>query len=140
MPRYFFSTFVVCLITVLSTTSAAGQDAKIPPIKELSGPKPVRGIFKVSSAKKPLVIRSRGVAAKYFTARDLRNLTKSVDFKQQFVLVFAWRGSGRDQMSYSVKESSPEQIQFQYKRGRTRDLRSHVKIYILRSDVKYSVK
>jgi hypothetical protein len=39
-----------------------------------------------------------------------------------------------------VKESFPEQIVFSYKRGRTKDLRSHLKVYVLRSDVKWAVE
>ena len=35
---------------------------------------------------------------------------KQSDFEQQVVLVFAWRGSGRDRSEYAVLESFPEPI------------------------------
>jgi hypothetical protein len=56
------------------------------------------------------------------------------------VLVFAWKGSGQDKIEYTVAESYPEQIQFVYQRGRTRDLRTHFKIFVLRANVKWSAK
>jgi hypothetical protein len=39
-----------------------------------------------------------------------------------------------------VKESFPEQIMFSYKPGRTRDLRPHLKVYVLQSNVKWAVE
>jgi hypothetical protein len=50
--------------------------------------------------------------------------------------VFAWRGSGQDKMTYTIAESFPEQITFKILPGRTRDLRSHLKIYASRKNVK----
>ena len=69
----------------------------------------------------------------------LAALKKQVDFDEQFVLLFAWRGSGQDKLTYVVAESFPEQITFRIEPGRTRDLRPHVHIYALRSNVKWSV-
>ena len=70
----------------------------------------------------------------------LKNLKKKVDFSKQTVLLFAWRGSGQDRIEYTVAESFPEQVHFSYRPGRTRDLRSHAKVYVLRSNVKWSMK
>ena len=42
---------------------------------------------------------------------------------------------GRNELSHVVAESFPEQIFFSFKAGRTRDLRSHIHIYALRSNV-----
>jgi hypothetical protein len=67
-------------------------------------------------------------------------LARQVDFEQQFVLLFAWRGSGQDRFRYTVAESYPEQVFFTYRAGRTRDLRPHVYVYALRSNVKWNVK
>jgi len=70
----------------------------------------------------------------------LAKLKEQVDFEKQIVLVFAWRGSGQDQMDFTVAESYPEQVRFRYKPGRTRDLRPHVYVYALRSNVTWSTK
>lgn len=102
--------------------------------------KPESNIFKNSNFNKPIVVKSKEDAAKHFSKEAVASLVKAVDFKKQFVLVFAWRGSGGDQLNYTVAESFPEQITFSRQFGRTRDLRPHVKVFALRSNVKWSVK
>ena len=67
-------------------------------------------------------------------------ISKAVDFEEQIVLVFAWKGSCQDRFMFAKSEGHPEQIKFSYRPGRTRDLRSHVKVFVLGSDVKWSVK
>ena len=101
---------------------------------------PERIVFKNSAFNKPLVVKSKEEAAKYFGKKTIAALVKAVDFKKQFVLIFAWRGSGGDQLNYTVAESFPEQISFSRQFGRTRDLRSHAKVFALRSNVKWSVQ
>lgn len=125
---------------LLATASfAADPDPKIPPVKRITGVKPEAGIFKSSSRKKPVVIKSAEEAAKHFGKDEAEKLAKLVDFKQQIVVVFAWRGSGQDKMTTLIAESFPEQVTFKYKPGRTRDLRPHVYIFALRSNVKWKV-
>ena len=102
--------------------------------------KPQSSIFKNSNFNKPIVVKSKEEAAKHFGKKAVASLVKAVDFKKQFVLVFAWRGSGGDQLNYTVAESFPEQITFSRQFGRTRDLRPHAKVFALRSNVKWSVK
>ena len=114
---------------------ASAQEA-IAPIKAM----PENGIFKNSNFNKPIVVKSKEEAAKHFGKEAVAKLVKAVDFKKQFVLLFAWRGSGGDQLNYTVAESFPEQISFSRKFGRTRDLRSHAKVFALRSNVKWSVQ
>ena len=100
---------------------------------------PESSVFKGSAWDKPIVIKSSQDAARHFSKDSLKTLETAVDFDKQFVLVFAWRGSGGDKLSYSVAESFPEQVRFSLKRGRTRDLRPHTKVYALRSNVRCSV-
>ena len=91
----------------------------------------------LDGGKKPLLLQSSDEAAAYFGAtKNLATLKDKVDFSKQKVLVFAWRGSGQDRIVYEVLESFPEQIRFSYQRGRTRDLRPHLKVFAVRSDVK----
>jgi hypothetical protein len=113
--------------------------APTPPIKALRDVAPNAGTFEGSSWSRPLVLRSAKDAAAYFSAEQLAKLAKQVDFAEQIVLVFAWRGSGQDRLEHAVAESFPEQVFFTYKAGRTRDLRAHVHVYALRSNVKWSV-
>ncbi|GAB4138914.1 MAG: hypothetical protein Tsb009_07460 [Planctomycetaceae bacterium] len=134
LPAYVVS------VLFISVCDAAAPNPKIPPIKRITNVKPGRDIFKVSNRKKPLVIKSKKEAIKHFSKAEVAKLAKQVDFKQQFVLIFAWRGSGQDKMQTVVLESYPEQIHFSYKPGRTRDLRPHVYIFALRSNVKWKVQ
>ena len=120
---------------------AFGQpDSKLPPIKALNDVKPKPSVFDAAGRGKPVTLRSAEDAAKHFSEDELAKLVKRVDFEQQIVLVFAWRGSGQDRLEHAVAESYPEQIFFTLKPGRTRDLRRHVKVFALRANVKWSVK
>ena len=106
------------------------------PIVEIVDVQPKASAFLFDGASKPVVIYSVDEITKYFDAKNSANLKSKVDFSQQEVLVLAWRGSGQDRLEYEVLESFPEQIRFSYRRGRTRDLRQHFKIFVVRSDVK----
>jgi hypothetical protein len=129
---------LIVLVTVATATSEAEET--LPPIKQLTGLSPARSVFVAAARGKPIVIKSNKDAAKHFTGDNLAKLKKQVDFKSQFVLVFAWRGSGGDRLTFDVAESFPEQVSFHLKPGRTRDLRSHVAIHVLRSNVKWQMK
>lgn len=128
------------LLLFATAVSAADRAAKLPPIRAVKNAKPNKGVFAVASRKKPLIIRSEKDAAKHFTKKGLAELKKQVDFGKQIVLVFAWRGSGQDRLAYDVLESFPEQVVFKYKPGRTRDLRPHIYMYVLRSNVKWKIR
>ena len=106
------------------------------PITELKHLSAEEAVFKVASRTKPVVVKSLKNGAKYFGKEALAKISKAVDFEKERVLVFAWKGSGQDRFQYVVKEFFPEQIMFSCKRGRTKDLKSHLKVYVLRSDVK----
>ena len=86
------------------------------------------------------MLKSLKNGAKYFGKETLNKISKAVNFEKQSVLLFAWKGSGQDRLQYVVKESFPEQIVFSHKHGRTKDLRSHVKVYVLRSGIKSTVE
>lgn len=122
------------------TWCASHVAAADPPISEVDEPGVTKLSFEKSSVLKPLVLRSVDGAEPYFTGKGLTELKQQVDFDKQFVLLFAWKGSGRDELSYAVAESYPEQIMFTYAPGRTRDLRPHVHVFVLRSNVQWSVK
>lgn len=134
MPRY---AFIAVLFVMPASFALAAPDASILPIKDLKAVKPNETVFKEASRQKPLVIKSEKEAAEYFGMDALAALKKQVNFEQQIVLVFAWRGSGQDRLAYSVAESFPEQVFFEYKPGRTKDLRPHTYVFALRSNVKW---
>lgn len=137
MPR-FIPLFVLGLLTLYSSASPA--ETALPPITEV---KPVNvhpDVYKTAKRNEPLKITSLKDASKYLQKSTFEKIKKDVDFDKQFVLIFAWRGSGGDRLTYSVAESFPEQIFFTIRPGFTKDLRSHSRVFILRSNVKWKVK
>ena len=86
--------------------------------------------------KQPILIKDEKTASRYFDKDALKKL-KGVDFEEQHILVFAWSGSGQDKIKYVVAESFPEQITFRIERGRTRDLRKHARVFVIRSNVRW---
>ncbi|MCG8586958.1 MAG: hypothetical protein MI757_19815 [Pirellulales bacterium] len=131
---------ILASLIVCSSLATAALAAVLPPIEKVDGVVPARAAFDDAKRDRPIEVRSKDDAAKYFGDDDLKKLLEKVNFEKQFVLVFAWRGSGRDRLEYTVAESFPEQIFFTIKRGLTRDLRSHTAVYVLRSNVRWSVK
>ena len=132
---------LLAIISILTTSirldAAAADDLEITELKNLRAEE---SLFGDATRKQPLVLKSSKDGEKYFGKEALATISKAVDFEKQVVLVFAWRGSGQDDFTFAKSESHPGQIEFTYKPGRTRDLRPHVKIFVLRSDVKWSVK
>jgi hypothetical protein len=131
---------IVPLAAVVSAEAEVKPDAKVAAIKELTNLEPKENAFKGGRPPQPTVLHSEKEASEYFAADVLAKLKKQVDFNQQVVLLFAWQGSGQDKLTSAVAESYPEQVSFAYQPGRTRDLRPHVHVYALRSNVKWSAK
>ena len=133
--RTFIAASTVCLLALTTFSSPTMAQDLLNPIVEVQGVSAGNQIFTVASSSRPLVLKRQADAAKHFKGEDLKKLLAKVDLKKQFILVFAWRGSGQDQLKFDVLESFPEQIQFKLIRGRTRDLRPHVHIFALRQGV-----
>jgi hypothetical protein len=126
-----------CVAFAVLAGAVSPVAAAIDPIAEIKGISFDRKVFQDSGRNKPLVFKDAEAAGKYLSKDNLAALTKKVDFKEQVVLVFAWRGSGQDKLTYAVLESYPEQVVFSFRPGRTKDLRPHVKVFALRSNVKW---
>lgn len=133
-----FLLLVPALLLVANVEAA--PNSRIRAIRPIKDTQPTPAAFRSAPPTKPVVLKSVKDAAKYFDKANLARLQKQVDFKQQTVLVFAWRGSSRDQFGYHVAESYPEQIHFDYKRGLTDDLKHHVHVFALRANVKWRVR
>ncbi|MFO0912086.1 MAG: hypothetical protein U0795_03970 [Pirellulales bacterium] len=94
----------------------------------------------------PTVVKSEQDAAALFTDASVDQLKQKVDFAHQMVLVFAWQGSGKDELEVAVSESLPndvvrrrDQVVFSFEPGRTRDLRPHTYVFAVKSDAAWSV-
>ncbi len=116
--------------------------AAFAPIREIRPvPAPRPEVFRReggASPSAPLALRSAEEVEKHFQPDDAKALAGQVDFDRQLLLLFAWRGSGQDRLEFRVAESLPEQVHFTYTGGLTRDLRPHVRLFVLRSDVRWA--
>ena len=89
--------------------------------------------FADSSVRKPIKLTEKKSAKAYFEGEDLE-VIEALNFDKVSVLIFAWRGSGQDKLSYTVSDADPQQVEYSYQPGRTRDLRSHSSKFFLRND------
>ena len=132
-------TLSILLSLCLATTATAAQ-ADLIPAKELEGIRAKESVFAVASRNKPIVLKSTRDGEKYFGKEALVKLSKAVDFQEEKVLVFAWRGSGGDRLTLAKPGGNPGQVQFIYRPGRTRDLRPHVKVFVIGAGAQWTVK
>jgi len=109
-------------------------------IAKLDGIQPGEKAFEKSSATAPLVLKSAEEATEQLGEEVAAALAEKVDFDKQVVLVFAWRGSGQDKLQGIVRPTAPPSVTFSYTPGRTRDLRPHVHVYALDSNVRWNVR
>ena len=136
--------FVLSLALIFGaflSNSAFALHAGSDPIKEIKKLNVTKDAYDSKrAADKAILIKDEKTAKKYFDEDNLKKLMENVDFENQHVLVFAWQGSGQDKLTFEVAESYPEQISFTLTRGRTRDLRQHKRIFVIRSNVKWGTK
>ena len=85
----------------------------------------------MASSSKPLEVRSFNQAVKHFEKEDLAALLNRVDFREEYVLVYAWIGPSDDQFDYARFMSYPPQIYFFRTPGRLQDQRGHVRVFLL---------
>lgn len=64
-------------------------------------------------------------------------IAREVDFGQQRLVILRWSGSGQDTFEPVASDGV---VTFQFKRGRTRDLRAHCQAFILDKNRDFSVR
>jgi hypothetical protein len=128
------------LLLLALMLTAQPQAGVLPPVARMDVTGVQARAFEASSVRSPLVISSLQEAAIYLPAQDLARLSHEVDFSRQVLLVFAWRGSGQDRLEYQVHSSPPGVVAFLFSSGRTRDLREHQRVFVLRSHWAWSVR
>lgn len=136
-------TRLLAVAALFAVVAVAPADEKklAPAITDIANDKADKIETEKGKAAEPTVVASEKELEKAIPDEATRKrVAKLVDFKEQTLLVFAWQGSGGDKLSYTVAESFPEQIKFTLTPGLTRDLRGHVKLYVVRNNVKWSAK
>jgi hypothetical protein len=134
MRRVVF-TLLVCAPLVLADEKAEPKDPKAPKAREIAvGQLNVRGLF-----DKPTQITSAKELEKSVADKDARGaILKKVDLKKEYLLLFAWAGSGGDRLSFTAGKDG-KLVTFTLQPGHTDDLRYHVKLYALPKGAKYKV-
>jgi oxalate decarboxylase/phosphoglucose isomerase-like protein (cupin superfamily) len=135
-----FQLAVAAVFTLVALAPADEKKAS-PAITNLANDKADKIDTEGGKPTEPKVVSSEEDLKKAIPDDDTRKrVGKLVDFKEQKLLVFAWKGSGGDKLAYTVAESYPEQITFTVTAGKTDDLRSHVHLFAVRKNVKWAVK
>ena len=129
--------FVVGLVAV-SALAAEGEHVGLPMV-EITGAQPLPAAIKDVTRQAPIQIRTSEELVKAFGKEQAQKIQKQVDFKNHMVVVFAWRGSGQDQLQHTILKSNPPQYRFSFVNGRTKDLRQHVHVIALRLDIKWGI-
>lgn len=124
----------------VSVTGIAQAHSVLPPIQEVNGLSAHAEFSGNAFGGPPLVLKSDGDADRVLSENSSTRLKDTVNWNQQVALVFAWQGSGQDRLRFNVLESAPEQIAFEFVPGRTRDLRRHCVVFLLRGDVTWNIR
>lgn len=133
------STLKLCWVPALMLAMHCKADQP-PPVSQTQSVSVLAGVLENSSARSPWVIRSEEDASAFFAGEDLDRLRREVDFSRQQVLLFAWRGSGQDSLQALAPPSPSGTVVFAFSQGRTRDVRPHHKVFVLRSDLAWRVR
>src|SRR5436190_9043201 len=91
---------------------------------------------------KPKVIATAAELAKAVPDKETREaIAKDVDLKKESLLLFRWSGSGKDEVSFrTAKIEDGEEVVFAYTPGRTRDLRTHTRLYAIPKALTYRME
>ena len=66
-----------------------------------------------------------------------KEISKRVNFKREFLLLFRWSGSGGDRLTFTTDRNGD--VTFNLKRGLTRDLRMHSKLFAIPKGARYTL-
>lgn len=113
---------IFCLIIVASASVCLAQDS----VKEIPSFYLRPELYNTVS-EYPLVIQNGYAFVDNYTLaeRYFDHLPPEVNFDAEQVVIFAWNGSGQDKIEY---EKIDDVYHFVYKRGKTKDLKQHLKI------------
>jgi hypothetical protein len=125
---------------MLFADKAEPEDAKAPKPRELTL-KTARPAGKPAGATKPTKVTTKEELAKIVSGKEgVEEITKQVDLKKEYLVVFSWGGSGGDRLSFTTSETKAgPKVTFTLKRGLTRDFRMHFKVFALPAKATYEM-
>jgi hypothetical protein len=123
------------VVTLLGAIAVAAEPK---PVQEIDARKFAVKRSALRKINEPIVVNDERAVADLFEGdHPLKADPKAVDFKTQQVLFFAWQGSGGDQLKAVPGD---KEITFEYRLGRTRDLRAHFHFFVIPKGMKYEIK
>ena len=136
----------ILALSVLFAASVAVADDKEkdkPAVKEIAT-KGLKVTFpKTGKATEPTTIKTAEELKKNpVVGAAAGEIAKQIDFEKQSLLVFAWAGSGQDKITASIGADSDKKsiVYVEYIRGKTFDLREHVRLFVVPKDLKVVVE
>lgn len=128
-------TILCAVLAALVAGPVLGEDK--PAVKELDT-KDLKVAFpeKAPGVANPEVVASADALAKSPVLKDAADAVKKlVNFEKEKLVVFAWRGSGGDKLSADAKTADGKTaVAFTLTLGFTRDLRQHIKVFVVPKD------
>ena len=86
----------------------------------------------------PMLIRTADDLQKHVDAELAGKLSDRIGFDKRHLLLFSWRGAEDDQLNYTLASGEQGGIVFILEPGSGGDIRSHFRLFALRSDIEWS--
>ena len=118
---------------LIGTHVLASGDPLIEPLK-LKSPLTTKLRGNVLS---PYSANSKEELAKLLGPQQAEDIEKQMSFETHRVILFQWAGSGQDALVSTINDSV---VTFHYTRGRTRDLRQHLKVFAIDREMTWTVR
>jgi len=108
-------------------------------VRELKVPD-IQPVARRTNKPEPVKYTSAADFEKAFMGKGVKEVLKQVDFSKEYIVAFAWAGSGGDQVGFRVdKGQAGEEVTFGYTPGVTDDLRRHLKLFVLPSKATFKM-
>ena len=132
-----WTTATLALLGFLALCTADDKtDPKVQPVRELIVKDLKIGKVKAKLDEPAKVTNAEELAKLVADKDEAAKIAKEIDFAKEYLIVFAWEGSGQDRLDHAIKAEKDElSVSFTYTAGRTRDLRQHLHMYVVKKDV-----
>jgi hypothetical protein len=132
-------TMIVSAIPILFASAFAMADEKKPATVRALDVK-VDGEVAARFGSPVVIADSDQLATAIKDEAAVAAVKKAVDFDKEQVVYFAWSGSGQDKVTFAAgSDAKGPNVIFTYTAGRTRDVRSHKKLFALPKDHRFKV-
>ncbi len=122
-------------LAIAGAPSAAEDKDKL--VRELELKSPKIGVKKGAQPGDAAKITSKAELAELIPDEATRDaIAEIVDFDKDYILIFAWAGSGGDKL---VGTGDKGKVLFTVTRGKTKDLRQHLRVFAVAKDAEWSV-